>query len=114
MGAAIHVEVLVRGPGEAVSACVRTAPVTVDGVAERQHRRLRHLVQRRLAENFVERDALELRRAHAADEPDALQAGQRTVVDPDALAVPPHDYYSNSCSNESQASTCLKCHMHRR
>jgi hypothetical protein len=38
----------------------------------------------------VERDAIELRGAHGPDEADALQAGQRAVVDLDALAIPPH------------------------
>jgi hypothetical protein len=41
----------------------------------------------------VEGDTGELRCLHAADETDALQSGQRTVIDPDALAVPPHTLF---------------------
>src|SRR6185437_13290813 len=35
-------------------------------------------------------DAVELRGAHAPDEADALQPGQRAVIGPDVLAVPSH------------------------
>ena len=48
-------------------------------------------------------DALELRRAHAAHEADALQAGQRAVVDADSLPVPSHTINSNLCSIHCQA-----------
>ncbi len=86
--AAVQVQVLVGGPGEAVPAGMRTAPVPVDGVLKRQHRGARDFVQRGLAEHFVEGDAVELRCPHATDEADALQARQRAVVDVDALADP--------------------------
>jgi hypothetical protein len=88
--ARVEVEVLVRGPREAIAAGMRAAAVAVDGVPKRQHGTIGDLVDRRLAQHLVERDALELRRRDAADEADALQPGQRTIVDCDALTVPPH------------------------
>ena len=83
------------GPGETVSTGVRATAVAVNGVPERQHGGVGHLVQRRLAQHFVERDALELRGPNTADEADALQAGQSAVVDADTLLVPPHTLNSN-------------------
>jgi hypothetical protein len=41
----------------------------------------------------VKCDAIELRCTHAADETDAVQSGQRTVIDLDALAVPTHTQF---------------------
>ena len=82
---------------------MRAAAVAVDGVSEWQHRGVGHLVQRGLAENFVKRDALELRRPHGADEADALKAGQGAVIDADALPIPPHILNSNLCSMDCQA-----------
>jgi hypothetical protein len=41
----------------------------------------------------MECDAIELRCQNAADETDALQPGQRAIIDLDALAVPPHTLF---------------------
>ena len=91
--AVVQIQVFVRGPGETVAASVRTTAVSVDRVFKRQRRGVGNLVQRGLTQHLVECDAVELRCPHAADETDALQSGQRAVIDLDALAVPPHTLF---------------------
>lgn len=99
--AAVQLQIFVGGPGEAVPAGMRAAAVAVDRIAKRQGRRVRHLVQRGLAQHLVKGDPLELRRAHAADETDTLQPRQRPVlhrlpVDRDGLVCPPHPFIRTS------------------
>ena len=88
--AGIEVEIFVGGPGETVTARVTASTEGVDGVAERQIRRLRRLVEGALAQHLVERDALEVRRLHAADESGPIESGQRAVVGVQCLCRPPH------------------------
>ncbi len=88
--AAVEVEILMRRTRKAIPAGVTAPAIAVDRVPERQHRGRGHLVQRRLAQHLVERDALELRRADTADEAEPLQTGQRPVIGTHRLPVPPH------------------------
>jgi hypothetical protein len=47
----------------------------------------------RTCKHFVKCDAVELWRRHTPDEADALESGQRAVIDVDALRVPPHNLF---------------------
>lgn len=87
---AVEIEVLVRGPGEAVPAGMGAAPERVDGVPERQPGGLRRPVQRALAQHLMEGDSLELRRADTTDETGPFEARQSSVVRIHSLTRPPH------------------------
>ncbi len=100
--ARVEFEVGVRVAGEAVDAGVAAAAIGIDGPAERHGALARNMVERRLGEHLMKRDARELGRAHGAHEVAQLEPGRagsppgRCSVPGPATAFSHSNIYSNT------------------